>query len=272
MKLSSAELKLLSDTDGIISNPQALFSLIEQAISCLKNPVDSSKEAELLIYFTTKLKTMISFGKTNTNGVLQKQIDDTIKEMIDLISKALTVLSDRSMTNQSWYIDRMKAAGYTLDDGGHCFGLTHMAMQAFLAEDMQSFNDRLSVIERTPIEDFENDFANLRNKDDAKKTTKTIINMLAFFDGIALYQSTGNYKHLFEEPDKIISQDAHSTIKITLPVTLDSKDNHPALISCHSGAYNKDELKQYIATMEKNLGENSFALTLHSAQHAINLN
>ena len=264
MKLSSAELKLLSDTDGIISNPQALFSLIEQAISCRKNSVDSSKEAELLIYFTTNLKEMISFGKTN--GELQQRLDDAIKGMIHNISIVLTVLSDRSMKNQSWYIDRMKAAGYTLDDGGHCFGLTHMAMQAFLAEDMQSFNDRLSVIERTPIEDFENDFANLRNKDDAKKTTKTIVNMLAFFDGIALYQSTGNYKHLFEEPDKIISQDAHSTIKITLPVTLDSKDNHPALISSHSGAYNKDELKQYIATMEKNLGENSFALTLHSAQ------
>ena len=108
--------------------------------------------------------------------------------------------------------------------------------------------------------------------DDAKKINETIIDTLALFDGIALYQSTKDYKHLFEEPGTVNPQDAAKTMQITLPVTLDSKDNNPTLINCYSGAYNKSELDQYLDIMEKQLGENSFSLILGSAGHVINLN
>jgi len=187
------------------------------------------------------------------------------------------------LKGQGWYISRMKAAGYAVkEDKGYCFGMSYMALQAFLADDMKTFNDRLYVIASIPVEDFKHDFANLREKqqlllqngqqDEAKKIAETIVDILALFDGIALYHSTSDYKHLFEEPNKVLSQDAAKTMQITLPVSLDSKDNKPALISCHSGAYNQEDLKEYLAVMEKNLGSNSFALKLSCADHAINLN
>jgi len=197
--------------------------------------------------------------------------DSSISEAKDLAS----------LRGQAWYISRMKATGYTAYDKGHCFGMSYMALQAFLTDDMKTFNDRLYVIASIPVEDFKNDFANLREEQqlllqngkhaEAKKIAEIIVDILALFDGIALYHTPKDYIQLFEEPKKVRCKDAAKTMQIIVPVSLDSKDNNPALISCYSGAYTQEDLKQYLAIMEKKLGGNSFALTLNSAGHAINL-
>jgi hypothetical protein len=47
---------------------------------------------------------------------------------------------------QDWIISRMKKMGYPSDDGGVCFGIAIMAMQAFLVNDLKTFNKRLQII------------------------------------------------------------------------------------------------------------------------------
>ena len=183
---------------------------------------------------------------------------------------------------QNLVIKRMLAAGYKTTDQGHCFGLAHMAMQAFLAEDIDTFNKRFDVLSETPMNDFQNDFANLRKKREeliqqgntveAKKINEKIIDMQAFFDGVILYQETREHRHLFERPNRIRNQDAAETMPITLPIALDSEETMPDLINCNRGAYNKRELAQYIDLIKTQLGSNSFSLYLSCNNHGINLN
>ena len=112
---------------------------------------------------------------------------------------------------QNLVIKRMLAAGYKTTDQGHCFGLAHMAMQAF-------------------------------------------------FDGVILYQKTRDHRHLFEKPKEIQGQDAAKTMPIILPIALDSEETKPLLINCHTGAYNKTELAQYLDLIKTQLGSNSFSM------------
>lgn len=86
--------------------------------------------------------------------------------------------------DQDWFLDRMQKIGYMIPGDGHCFGMAHMAMQAFFAHDMETFNRRLETINGIPLEDFENNFHNLvikkqefisaGNKPTADKIAQTI--------------------------------------------------------------------------------------------------
>ena len=276
MKLSQDEIKFLEDKALIAKNPHALLSLMDQAILSNKTDVrELNIEIEVLLIL---LKDQVERGMAHLEVPQRKNFfDETIEE----IQFYLNILSKISMIGQGWYINPMKAAGYSLKDGGHCFGMTHMAMQAFLVdEDMKAFNERLIATERTPEEDFKNNFTQLRSKqnilrqegkiEEASEINQFIVDMQAFFDGIALYQSTKRYQHLFETPVK--GQDAAKTMQITRPVSLDSEESRPVLMSCDSGAYNQSELGEYLALMENKLGKNSFALTISSALHAMSLN
>ena len=55
---------------------------------------------------------------------------------------------------QAWYIDRITAAGYPNLGDGYCYGIGNMAAQAFLTEDIGSFNQRLQWINTIPLTDF----------------------------------------------------------------------------------------------------------------------
>ena len=157
MKLTSSEIKLLKDKEGIINNPQALLTLMDKVKLCDKDSADTELYGLLDTLYNLLNRNIDCYNKAifvHKNDLYEQMIIDR-NMIVATASDLLISLSDQSMKGQLWYINRMKTVGYSIHDGGHCFGMSHMAMQAFLAEDMQTFNDRLSVIERTPVEDFE---------------------------------------------------------------------------------------------------------------------
>jgi len=57
---------------------------------------------------------------------------------------------------QEWFIERSKSLGYKTRESGMCFGIAHMGMQAMLARDLKTFDDRLHLIASIKKEDFAN--------------------------------------------------------------------------------------------------------------------
>lgn len=216
---------------------------------------------------------------------------EQIKEQIQTLSECLQEITQHDikplMHSQLWFMDRMKAVGYKISGQGECYGISHMAIQAFFAHDMDTFNKRLKKIYDMPIEDFNNDFAQLRErkqqllknglKDEAEEMNQTIVDLSAFFDGIQLNQSPMFY--LPDEKGEPLSrkQDVRKTRPITMPVSLETKDargknpNEPTIIATFPGIYNEKNLEEYLDLLKKNLGEHSFALNFIATAHSISL-
>lgn len=189
---------------------------------------------------------------------------------------------------QGWFLNRMAAMGYQVERDqsgrvyGHCFGMSNMSMQAFLANDMKSFHRRLQLINSIPIEAFKNDFADLRAKqkelmaegktDEANQINQDIVDITAFFDGMAIYQAPRLRPELFSNPEGIQGQNAKASAELARPLAFDSEKTRPELLNTHSGAYSKKELATYFSTLEEHLGQSSFALGLSAEGHAINVN
>lgn len=251
-----------------------LKDTIEVAIDVAEECHKFDKNEELIVQLTT-LK--------NARDIFFNEIEpgnkESIKNALTTIIAALENLSKLSMQNQIWFISRMEAMGYEVKDySGHCFGMSHMSMQAFFCEEMDAFNDRLREIERIPVDGFKNDinylikyeqkFREEEDQQSADKIHDLKVGITALFDGISVYQNTRDHSNLFDTP--VRAQDAEKTLQLTLPVKLNT--NKPVCIRCFSGAYNQDELSQYLTMLQTNLGSNSFALQLNSNSHQINLN
>jgi hypothetical protein len=229
----------------------------------------------------------VAFSSLSQNHLIIGAIITSLEQL------QLMGLDTPAMYNQTWFIDRMKACGYDLDEGGHCFGLTHMALTAFLADDLESFNTRLVAIAHTLLSDCQCDedktpFFNLRRKaeqltregnvGEANQLTDAIVNMTAFFDGIALHHSPGKYVHLISENETkpiLQTQNAQRTMPIVLPVALDTEEKRPVLVKSVYQTYSKAMFIGYLTTLKESLGEhNSFAVELNTGAggHSINLN
>ena len=215
--------------------------------------------------------------KSASNEQMTKKIQalsHCIKEVVDSKIKPL-------MHRQTWYMQRMRALGYNITMLGECYGLSNMAIQAFFANDMDTFNKRLHTIYDTPLEDFENDFANLRAQKqaflekeqyvEANEIDEKIIDLYAFFDGVALHQQPKIYFHDEENQPLSQKQDARKTMPITMPVTLEGNENTPCIITSFVGTYRRDNLVDYFTMLQRELGEHSFALNLLALNHAITL-
>ena len=210
-----------------------------------------------------------------TKEQLTKKMKTLCDDMQDVVKSGIKPL----MYNQFWFMDRMNALGYKIIGLGECYGMSYMATQAFLANDMETFNKRLQTIYEIPIDDFNNDFAHLREKiqqlldegkeDKADDITKQIVDFYAFFDGVALNQRPNIYLH--DEDNQPISkkQDIRKTMLITMPIALETDENKPSIIDAFTGYYNEKDLTDYLNLLKNELGNNLFSLNLIGFMHAI---
>ena len=211
----------------------------------------------------------------------KEHITKKMQQLRDVMQKVVESETKPLMFNQHWFMERMKALGYNIVGTGECYGMSWMVTQAFLAKDMKTFNQRLQTIYDTPIDDFKNDFARLREKkqqlfndgksDEAAEINQKIVDIYAFFDGVALHQRPNIY--LYDEDNQPISREQNilKTMHISTPIALEKHKNKPSVIATFTGFYNKKDLKNYLNLLKSELGHHSFSLSLASCQHAITL-
>jgi ankyrin repeat protein len=173
---------------------------------------------------------------------------------------------------QGWFVSKMKAMGYKITDG-QCAGIAHLGMQAFLANDVDTFINRLAFIHDKKINYFNAIKNNSKNGDYRKlnkNDTFSPFELYAFFDGIRLIQSPQFYQYLKPCNEKHLLQIKKPFADLLAPIGSDDKKS-PILIDSFSGSYTKDDLTVYLHLLSTTLTVKT-ALILRSSNHEINLN
>ena len=82
---------------------------------------------------------------------------------------------------QTFLFEVMEALGYSPGKDGICFGIAMMGLQAILTNEIHALDARLEACSHAPIN---------------KLCTNPSPDLLAFFDGVTLYQDPKKFSHL----------------------------------------------------------------------------
>jgi len=276
MRLSWIELSILLSDKLQENDYRNLAPLLENVLAL------NESYATKPLYFdriNLHIKELSQF-MVNTS-ISNEQITQKMRMLCDCMQEVVKSKIKPLMFAQTWYMDRMRALGYSVNRMGQCYGMSQMAIQAFLANDMETFNTRLQIIYNMPLEDFENDFANLKDQRQqfldkgqeasANKINEKIIDLYAFFDGVSLHQNPDMYLYDEDYQPLSIKQNSQITMPITLPVILETNKRSPSAVASFTGHYNKKDLIDYFSLLKNELGENSFALNIVGENHSISL-
>lgn len=153
--------------------------------------------------------------------------------------------------------------GYTSPaEGGMCFGLVHMWVQAILSNDLKSFTQRLQKIEH--------DILNNNALTLAQRYKAGIMHLL---DGIEIYhKSTRHYRYLFDLDNRNVTfqQDALESAKLVSSIEIEKQGGLHKNAE-FTGVYNKLELVEYFKTLQETLAKTQepFAFVLDNVTHVI---
>ncbi|MCE5293216.1 MAG: ankyrin repeat domain-containing protein [Chlamydiales bacterium] len=158
----------------------------------------------------------------------------------------------------------MQRLGYEVDQLGVCVGFASMAMQAVLADDVSTFNER---VQKLRTFDFSSVDVEVSKK--SKAELKERADILAFFDGISLYQNPGTYKEFLERPDW--KHNARLTSQEIAPIDLVKKEGPIVQIAASNFLFTPNELHLYFEELGKSYKNASspIAINLSANQHAI---
>ncbi len=172
-------------------------------------------------------------------------------------------------------INIMKELGYNQGGEGLCFGIASMAMQAFLANGLDKFIERITAIHHIATL---HQFKSIKDKllkQESLDDQITVNNLniplweiLAFLDGIELYQFPSKHKKILPYYSR---QESRIASEYLTPVNIDKKGRRPKYIDNLCGAYNKENLTILLEQLGSRLKSPS-SLLLSSYNHTINLN
>lgn len=183
---------------------------------------------------------------------------------------------------QNWLIQRMQKLGYKSSLHGVCEGIAHMAKQAILTDDMDTFNQRLQLINDIPLERFSTVVNTAIRKTPKTPQDELIASIPAFFEGIELYNQANLYPDLFE-PEKSPKTQTDFCItpraEYSNLVASAKLENAGSSSLCGSflGIYNDDLLKNTLIVLKNSVlsnvtpAMNPIAFTLTSTDHTITI-
>lgn len=160
---------------------------------------------------------------------------------------------------QTWLINSMKNLGYKANYSGVCYGVAYMGIQAFLADDLATFNERLEIIKNLHLENLTANQFNLLLKKLRKQSKqeeliefdiKAVEDIPAFFDGIELYQQAYHYPEFFEPQNAPSKQDALKPMPLLLSKKIENEGGI-AHIDRFVGAYEKKDIINYFRSLQE---------------------
>lgn len=213
------------------------------------------------------------------------KLNPNLADVITQLDKISHLLLKTKSLSQKGCFKRMRAAGYdnkTLEPG-QCYGLSQMALNAFLTNDMDGFVNRLNTIQNIPVVDFERVkhpdktegelvsrlklkeeyLWNQGKKNEALALRQQQNNIYAFFDGVILYQAPSLFPDHFSE-DRNLVQHVNPARPILSQTGVEQLTTF--------GMYKKKELGLYLDLIKTHIKKHVVGLSLSSAEHAINLN
>lgn len=198
---------------------------------------------------------------------------------------------------QTWLIYRMQALGYEIDKKGMCFGIAHMAIQSLLVGEFDAFKSRLFLINCIPVKQFKQWIeANQNNSTRVQNECSYQVNLvflpeenlniivasiLAFFDGIELFQNSPRYNHLFGTKSPSSYLDIYpilNLIQSQKAILLKQTKEPPGgtqegafmtTIGSFSGIYDKYGLGVLFGNLEASISDGKALLRLEGSNHTI---
>jgi hypothetical protein len=148
----------------------------------------------------------------------------------------------------------MKALGYKSNDIGVCLGYSMMAIQAFLSDDIKTFNDRINYL----VAEHHDIMANCQilQKKLSSKTPfsqlyftpeeKKIIALKGFFEGIEIYFQAEEYEEIFG-----VKLRQKHTVETSHWVNTPAIESEGGMVALKGwmGAYTQDLFKNYIFSL-----------------------
>ncbi len=192
---------------------------------------------------------------------------DTPYDLVHYKSQGMRdLVYERKKTDQdqSWILNPMQGLGYQIDKKGMCFGISHMAIHAVLANDLKSFSERALKMRSLDIDSLN---SNIQSKSKAEKQERADI--LAFCDGISLYHQPDKHQPFLEH--RAFTQNALLTSKEIAPIDLMKKEGAIVQADKKSNLFSKDELKLYFEKMSESFKDSALpiAIGLSANSHRI---
>ncbi|MGC1181946.1 ankyrin repeat domain-containing protein [Legionella sp.] len=159
----------------------------------------------------------------------------------------------------------MKQIGLEIEEGGVCFGLAMMAIQAYLqgTKEYKRYSERFDkIIKKGP-----------RCEGDDRQDW---IDIQAFLQGVALYQSPDRYLALFPSDKQLTQFNVEEIASVAQSKLIQGRGGIRKVCS-FSGLYNNDEIVTYLQSYQQAITEAQIdeksrcALLLHCYNHAIML-
>lgn len=169
----------------------------------------------------------------------------------------------------------MQSLGYAVNKEGVCCGVAKMAVQALFLDERKVFDDRIDyIIGHDNLSDqldaFRKSIPNRKKPVVLTNEEQRFIDILAFFDGVQLYQQPGSFPELFES--SLTQKDTNKISSITSSLKLDEQGNLNTFGSW-PGIYDYDQLYDYLRVLTTSGADNkeSFSLLLSNSRHMIAL-
>ncbi|MBV8802658.1 MAG: ankyrin repeat domain-containing protein [Gammaproteobacteria bacterium] len=183
-------------------------------------------------------------------------------------------VENKDEVGQKWIIHLMNEFGYKVKTG-ICFGIANMAMQAIIANDLDTFQKRIRFLKTLTPQKI-NELKEKKNKES--------IDIYAFFDGIELYQQGYLHPELYPDTARPFAQNTSLTMPLTLPVTIpstmqekkDLKSSENSIFQIgevFSDYYSEEKLITSLEELAKQIDSTCgpISLMLFSGSHAITI-
>jgi|SRR5579885_2796977 hypothetical protein len=174
---------------------------------------------------------------------------------------------------QDYFVSAMQELGYKTSKG-MCAGLAQMAIQAFLVDELDTFNERIVYIHDTwkKIAALKQDksITNLAANSDYQRLMGNLrrIDCLAFFDGIELYQKPDENTEFL---GRHLSQYKPAEISITARSRKLSAKGGLYQLEHFLTYYTAEELAGFFSLLEKHAGNEKIAMSFSSNNHRISV-
>jgi hypothetical protein len=188
----------------------------------------------------------------------------------------------------------MKKLNYKVDEKGMCFGFAGMGMHAILTNDIPTYNQRLALLEKIPLDKLAKRIAvikekikNKQKRDQLRDKEKIILTIPAFFDGVIIYQNDDFYPEIFPVSAQPKEQNYEEIFPRSLPKALVIEEevlseNNKTVISevvnlakatTFTGIYNVSNLNKLFTIMRETYTENRdpICFILGSSNHFISV-
>lgn len=165
--------------------------------------------------------------------------------------------------------------GYkSIGEGGLCFGFSAMLAQAVVIQEEEKFFARLELIEH-----YKDKFDNLKSAIDQVKQKvidkqeisleeEQLLEILAFFEGIALYLDPYKFNYIFNK--YLYQSNFDEVFPFASSQKLEKIGGNLSIVSNKSFAFNEEELTAYLSDLEDILGKSQsiYPIFLGSLNHS----